>query len=552
MTNQRTPARQPRRTLLRGGVVHTPADPFATALLVEGEHVVWVGGDTLADRHADQADEVVELDGALVAPAFVDAHTHVTSAGLALTGLDLTGCQSLAQMLDALADRAGRECGAVLLGHGWDETRWPERRAPATAEIDRAAGGAAVYLTRIDMHSALVSSALRAALPDLAGAAGHDPDGPLRGEAHHRARVLAFASATPEQRREAARAIRRRAAELGIGALHECGGPAASGGEQDLTSLLELAAAEPGPYVFGYWAELGGAATARRLGAVGAGGDLCVDGSIGSRTAALREPYADLPGSTGSRYLAPEDIAAHVAECARLGVQPGFHAIGDWAVEAVVTGLELAAKQVGEPLLTACQPRIEHVEMADGPLVERLAALGAVASVQPAFDAAWGGADGMYAARLGADRAGTLNPFAAFARAGVPLAFGSDAPVTPLDPWGAVRAAAFHHTPEHRMSVRGAFNAATRGGWRALGPRPDDAPGRDETGVLVPGAPATLAVWAVGELVVRAPDERVAAWSTNPASGVTGLPDLAPGADEPRCLRTMVRGATVFARPDSR
>ena len=79
----------------------------------------------------------------------------------------------------------------------------------------------------------------------------------------------------------------------------------------------------------------------------------------------------------------------------------------------------------------------------------------------------------------------TLNPYAALLRAGVPLAFGSDSPVTPLDPWGTVRAAAFHRTPEHRISVRAAFTAHTRGGWRAVG--------RDDAGVLVPGAPADYA-----------------------------------------------------------
>jgi predicted amidohydrolase YtcJ len=130
-----------------------------------------------------------------------------------------------------------------------------------------------------------------------------------------------------------------------------------------------------------------------------------------------------------------------------------------------------------------------------------------------------------------------MNPFAAMVRAGVPLAFGSDAPVTPLDPWGTVRAAAFHRTPGHRVSVRAAFTAHTRGGWRALG--------RDDAGVLVPGAPASYAVWAPTDLVVQASDERVANWSTDPRSGVPGLPDLTPGSPVPDCLATVVRGRTA-------
>jgi len=124
------------------------------------------------------------------------------------------------------------------------------------------------------------------------------------------------------------------------------------------------------------------------------------------------------------------------------------------------------------------------------------------------------------------------------------LAFGSDSPVIPLGPWEAVRAAAFHQTQVSRMTARAAFTAHTRGGWRALLPGTPGVPG-DETGVLTPGSPATYAVWQASDLVVQAPDGRVAAWSTDERSGVPGLPDLTPGVDLPRCLRTAVRGRVV-------
>jgi len=162
------------------------------------------------------------------------------------------------------------------------------------------------------------------------------------------------------------------------------------------------------------------------------------------------------------------------------------------------------------------------------------------ASVQPAFDAWWGGERGMYAERVGHARAGAMNPFAQLAAAGVPLALGSDSPVTPFDPWGAIRACAFHQEPDQRISARAAFLAHTRGAWRAAG--------FDDHGVLAPGAPATYAVWAASELVVQAPDDRIQAWSTDPRSGTQGLPDLTPGNDLPTCLRTVVCGRTVFAR----
>jgi hypothetical protein len=523
-------------TLFRGGHIYTPADPFATALLVDDGRVVWVGSDDAAAGFG--ADEVIDLDGALLAPAFVDAHVHTTSTGLARTGLDLSACRTLTDTLDAVATHAAvLPRDAVVLGHGWDDTRWPEHRPPTAAELDRASGGRAVYLARADVHSAAVSPALLARCPGIEAMTGFDPSGHVTVDAHHAVRAVARGSVTPAQRVEAQRAARAAAAALGIAAVHECGGPDVSG-EDDFTALLRLADTEPGPLVYGYWGELGAATRALELGAVGAGGDLFVDGALGSHTAHLRGPYADRD-THGHSYLDGDQVAAHLVECTRLGVQAGFHAIGDAALDTVLTqGFAAAAREVGSDALRAARHRVEHAEMLDADLLATMADYGVVASVQPVFDAAWGGAEGMYAERLGAERAASLNPFAAMASAGVPLAFGSDAPVTPLGPWEAVRAAVYHRTPEHRMAARAAFTAHTRGGWRAVR--------RDDTGTLVPDAPAHLAVWEVGDLVVAAADERVARWSTDPRAGLQGLPDLEPGVPLPRCLRTVVAGATVY------
>ncbi|WP_282797295.1 amidohydrolase [Streptomyces sp. CC224B] len=536
-----TPDSGHRTVLLRGGEVHSPADPFATAMVVERGHVAWVGSEGAADAFADGVDEVVQLDGALVTPAFTDAHVHTTGTGLTLTGLDLSGAGDLAEALALVrAYAAGRPGDRVLLGHGWDAARWPGGRPPTRAELDEAAGGRPLYLSRIDVHSAVVTTALLDLVPGVADEPGFHPDAPLTAAAHHRVREAAHAAVTPERRAEAQRAALRHAASLGIGSVHECAGPTISG-EADFTALLRLAAEEPGPRVVGYWGELGaeGVARARELGAAGAAGDLFVDGALGSHTACLHEPYADAEG-TGNAYLSAADVADHVVACAEAGLQAGFHAIGDAAVTSVVDGVRAAADKLGVARVRAARHRVEHAEMLTPETIAAFAEFGLTASVQPAFDALWGG-DGMYARRLGAERARTLNPYAALLRAGVPLAFGSDSPVTPFDPWGTVRAAAFHHTPEHRVSVRAAFTAHTRGGWRATG--------RDDAGVLVPGAPADYAVWRTGELVVQAPDDRVARWSTDPRSGTPGLPDLTPGADLPVCLRTVVAGQTVFVRP---
>ncbi|MEU7102545.1 amidohydrolase [Streptomyces longwoodensis] len=530
--SERTP--EPKTVLLRRGEVHSPADPFATAMVVERGQVAWVGSEGAADAFADGVDEVVDLDGALVTPAFTDAHVHTTATGLALTGLDLSDAPSLEAALVRVREfAAARPQDRVLLGHGWDAARWPGGRPPTRAELDEATGGRPLYLSRIDVHSAVVTTAMLELAPGLTAG-----DGPLTADAHHAVRAAAFAAVTPAQRAEAQRTAFAHAASLGIGSLHECGGPEISS-EDDFTGLLRLAAEEPGPRVVGYWAEQD-VAKARALGAVGAAGDLFVDGALGSHTACLHAPYTDAE-HTGTAYLDAEAVAAHVVACTEAGLQAGFHAIGDAAVTAVVDGVRTAAEKVGLARIRAARHRVEHAEMLTPETVAAFAELGLTASVQPAFDALWGGEDGMYAQRLGAERARTLNPFAALLRAGVPLAFGSDSPVTPLGPWGTVRAAAFHRTPEHRVSVRAAFTAHTRGGWRAVG--------RDDAGVLVPGAPADYAVWRTGELVVQAPDDRVARWSTDPRSGTPGLPDLTPGRDLPVCLRTVVAGRTVYVRP---
>lgn len=472
MTESTAPQSEHRTVLLRGGEVHSPADPFATAMVVERGHVAWVGSEGAADAFAAGVDEVIDLEGALVTPAFTDAHVHTTATGLALTGLDLSRADSLADALRLVREHsAAHRADKVLLGHGWDATRWPEQRPPSRAELDEATGGRPLYLPRIDVHSAVVTTALLDLVPGVTGRTGYHPDAPLTAAAHHAVRAAAHGAITPQQRAAAQRAALARAASLGIGSVHECAGPDISD-EDDFMSLLALAEAEVGPRVVGYWAErVANAKDARRireLGAIGAAGDLFVDGSLGSHTACLHTPYADA-AHTGAAHLDSADVAAHVAACTEAGLQAGFHAIGDAALAAVTEGIRAAADSLGLARVRAARHRVEHAEMLTPETIAAFAEFGLTASVQPAFDAAWGGDTGMYAQRLGVDRARTLNPYAALLRAGVPLAFGSDSPVTPLDPWGTVRAAAFHRTPGHRVSVRAAFTAHTRGGWRAVG-----------------------------------------------------------------------------------
>lgn len=443
-----------------------------TAMVVEDGRIAWLGRE-----YPGQVGNTVDLKGACLAPAFVDAHVHATSAGLLRTGLDLTATSSLDDLLDAVRDRAGGD--ALVWGHGWDETRWPENRPPTRAELDAAAGATPVYLSRIDVHSALASTALVDLAPAARAAVGWTHDGPLAQDAHHHVRRAARESITPDQRAAAQQAFLRHAASVGVACVHECAGPDISGAD-DLADLLGRSGDLP--RVVGYW----GAFDPPPLAVRGLAGDLFVDGALGSRTAALREPYADRPDTRGALYLRTERIAAHVIACTEAGTQAGFHVIGDAAVAEVVAGFLLAEKVVGEQAVAAAHHRLEHLEMVTAEQAAELARLGVVASVQPRFDAEWGGRDRMYAERLGPERGSRLNPFATLVAEGVTLAFGSDAPVTPVDPWATVRAAVEHRTPGAGLDHDTAFAAHTAGGWAAAG---------ETGGVLAVGAPATFAVW---------------------------------------------------------
>ncbi|MDQ0672861.1 putative amidohydrolase YtcJ [Pseudarthrobacter siccitolerans] len=541
-----SPESRPSPVLYRNGSVYTAADPFATAMLVDGDTVAWVGSEQAASSIADSSMEIIDLRGALVAPGFVDSHAHLTETGMALDSLAMERVSSARELLDAVAAAPG---DGPILGHGWDETTWADAALPSAEELERASGGRPVYLSRIDVHSALVSPSLAGAAA-LRGLEGYDGGARVNRAAHAAARQATRRLPDEVLRRHQQRALAE-AASHGYVALVEMGAPHI-GGAEDLRVVRTWndGAGEgiPTPEVLPYWGELASSEEHVRsiLGQVGPGvrglaGDLNIDGSIGSRTAALRSGYSDAPNETGSLYLSLEEAAAHLAACSLAGIQGGFHIIGDAGLDAALQALELAAADVGEQRVRAAGHRFEHVEMVDAAAVETLARYSVTVSAQPAFDAAWGGAGGLYEKRLG-ERSKAMNPFASLYSAGVPVCFGSDSPVTPLRPWSSVRACLEHHNEAERISARAAFLGHTRAGWRAARyPNP-------MAGQLVPGAPASFAVWEVEELMVQVADGRVQSWSTDPRARTPLLPALDTGAD-PVCLQTVRDGLELFAAP---
>lgn len=536
--------------LLLGGTVYSSAAPDATALAVTDGVVTWVGTDDVGRAlHPDA--EITDLHGLFVAPAFVDAHMHLTSTGLALTGLTLNDAVSRTDCLRMIADAVSTiEEGDLVWGRGWDSSTWSgaeaaDGRFPTTAELDEVVGNRPVYLARVDEHSAIASTALRRLVIGLEDAHGYHPDDPLVAEAHHLVRGAARSLLSPASRTRAQVRALDAAAAMGVVAVHENGGPDISG----LDDFLAIADLDHQVEIRRYWGQAAeNADHARELVAIthadALGGDLFVDGAIGSRTAWLREPYHDAPDITGIEYLPQEIVLNHLRACTEAGLQAGFHVIGDAASATVVAALDALAAEVGTPVLASRAHRVEHAEMVDAAQAETLAACGVVASMQPQFDVEWGAPGELYVQRLGVERAGSLNDFAMLARAGVALAFSSDSPVTPIDPWATIRAAIHHHHPRNAISARGAFAASTRGGWRAGGINDG------LTGTLGVGAPASYAVWEVDDLVVAGSHESVQRWSLDPRSRVPALPDVSPGRPLPRCVRTVHRGREVYRAED--
>jgi predicted amidohydrolase YtcJ len=507
--------------LLTGARLYAPPTPGATALVVEDGTISYVGSDDGARAYAGGAAEI-DLRGRLLTPAFVDAHLHAVQAGLVAAGLDLHDATSRTDVLDRLAAYAARRPDRVIIGQGWDERAWSDPRPPERAELDRASGGRIVYLARVDVHSAAVSTAVLDRLPGVADVRGFAADGLLTQHAHHLSRVLVNDLLSDADRRAAARWTLDEAARLGVAAVHELGGPHL-GPLADLTRVREVGE-ELGLDVTTYWGELATAeaiARARSVGAAGLAGDLCIDGSIGSRTAALHSEYADA-GHRGARYLDDDEITGHIVECTRAGLQAGFHCIGDDAVTAAIGGLRRAAVEVGVDGIRRAQHRLEHLELVAAGDIATLAELDVAASVQPAFDAAWGSPGELYETRLGTERARTMNPFGSLARAGVRLAFGTDAPVTPVAGWAMVRAAVEHSREDERLSVADAVVAATEGGHRAAG--------RSRAGRIAAGWRADLAGWD----------------ATGPIGPDGLLPGLAPSDPLPECVLTVAGGRIAY------
>jgi hypothetical protein len=444
-----------------------------------------------SDARRLRPDRLVDLGDVTVLPAFVDAHVHLTPTGLSLGRGDLRGVRGAAELLEAVRRLArATPPGGPLWGHGYDDAAFEPPGLPGAEALAEAAGGRPAYLSRVCGHQGLATVDLLAEAGALAAAGcERDRDGRPTGVVRGRANLAARRHALDALPGGALAAAQDRALALaarhGVACVHEMGSPGI-GGRRDFELLLDRAEDLP-VEVVAYWGEADlDYVTGRKLGQVG--GDLWLDGSLGARTAALSTPYDDAPTTSGTLYLDDADLAELYVHASLAGVQVAVHAIGDAAIGQALRCARRAARTVGRSAFAACRHRIEHAELLGTDGADRVAELGLAVSVQPAFDAAWGGPDGMYVRRLGPRRAKSMNPFADLWRRGVPMAGGSDADVTPLDPWNGVAAAVHHNRSPQRLGLPVALELFTLGG-RVLA--------RQErvTGRIHPGQRADLAVF---------------------------------------------------------
>mgnify|MGYP000025779252 CR=1 FL=1 len=438
-------------------------DPAEAVAVRDGE-IVRVGDAYEIEFLNGVETDVLDLGGRVLLPGFVDAHTHLQHLGRSLVHADLSGADSPGDCVDLLAERADADDAGDewILGFGFDESAWDDSRYPTRRDLDRASEDRPVAAFREDMHVAAVNSVA------LDRYADEMPDADVRTEGGEPTGVVVEAAVDvlyeaiepdAEETRELLDAAQREAHRKGVTGVHDM---VRNSRAPEVYRRMDLDGDLALRVRLNYWSDHLDALVETglrtnhgseflRVGGV----KTFTDGSLGGRTAKLSEPYADSDASeTGQWVVAPDELRDFVDRADSEGYQLTAHAIGDDAVEEVLSAYETT----DDP--GAARHRVEHAELVSDGNVERFAETGVVASVQPNF-LKWANEGGLYDQRLGGERRRRADRFADLLAAGANLAFGSDC--MPLDPLFGVQQAV--NAPEEcqRLSVTDALRAYTRG-----------------------------------------------------------------------------------------
>ena len=419
--------------------------PVAEALAVRGGRIAFVGSNRGALALAGPRTERLDMTGRTVIAGMVDAHAHLLNLGLALRTVDLVGTRSYEEVIARVVERAKTaRPGEWIRGRGWDQNDWADTRFPTHDALSRAVPNNPVYLTRVDGHAALVNAKalelaqVTAATPDPSGGrfirdSAGNPTGVLVDNAQGIVGRVIPATSRTELREQTLAAITE-ANRWGLTGIHDAGvGPEgiavyeelAKEARYNLRNYVMIRASDSvldeflrrGPQKALYEGRL----WIRAI-------KITADGALGSRGAALLEPYSDDPGNTGLLTTPPERIKSVAVRALRAGFQVNVHAIGDRANRIVLDQFEAALREVP----TADHRfRIEHAQILSYQDIPRFAELDVIPSMQGSHQTS-----DMYWVpnRLGWARAQGAYAWRSLLNTGVVIPNGSDFPVEAVNP----------------------------------------------------------------------------------------------------------------------
>jgi len=448
-----------------------PSKPHAQAIAIKDDKIIKVGTNKEIKTYIGKKTKTIDLKEKTVVPGFIDTHVHITGYGKSLKQINLRGVKSIKEMQKKLESRAQKTPrGQWILGRGWDQDHLTEKRYPTRWDLDKFSPNNPVIFTRVCGHLCVANSqALELAgitketTPPPARQIDKDPKtGEPTGILRENAMDLVWEvkpETSEEELIEACSLACQKAVEAGLTSVHWLiNSPTEMRVIQKLRQQNKLplrvyivVSVKLLDHLIDLGLHTGFGDSRVRIGSV----KIFSDGSLGARTAALFQPYHDEPTRKGIMLYAQEKLNALVMRAHKAGFQLAIHAIGDRAIDMVLTALEKALKEAPKK---NHRHRIEHASVLSKRLIQRMKKLKVIASVQPHFVVS----DFWVATRVGSTRARWVYPFKTLIQEGVLTTGGSDCPVEPIDPllgiWAAVAREAF---PEERITVDDALRLYT-------------------------------------------------------------------------------------------
>lgn len=415
---------------------------YAEALAVKNGEIIYVGDGVGVEDYIGGETRVVDADGGSVLPGFIDTHIHLIEYGFSLDWIDLRNVSSISRLKELVYERVeNSKPGEWIIGRSWDQERFSEKRYPNRYDLDEVSPDNPVVLTRICGHVAVVNSraleeigVTRGTSVPPGGIIERDEEGEPNGILKENALKLVYSSIPQPKKEDYIKAAKKAIEEANRHGLTMVYFVSAYPEEVEALQFLkeagELKLRVRIYYEYLFLDYLNKLRIRRGFGddflRVN-GVKIITDGSLGGRTAALREEYDDDPGNTG-KFIVSKDRLMEIVDKANMGgLQLAIHAIGDRALENVLNVVE---KVLGEYPVDDHRHRIEHAAVAPPDLLSKMIKLKMVAAVQPRFIIS----DFWTIDRLGVKRAPWIYPFKTMIEKGIVIGGGSDAPVDPLDP----------------------------------------------------------------------------------------------------------------------